>query len=62
VEWCVDFGTTADPIGSLVLFTNLTCCDLQIADLIEFNSLKTRIGNRQRITRYRAPTRNWCLA
>lgn len=29
-----------------------TCSDLQIADLIKFNGLKTWIGKRQRIPRY----------
>ena len=32
------------------LFPNLTHSDLQIAGLVEFNGLKTRVGNRQRFT------------
>src|ERR1700682_5260894 len=37
------------PRRRLSLFLNPMCSDLQIADLIKFNGLQTRIGNRQRI-------------
>jgi hypothetical protein len=33
--------------------TNFPSTKLQIADLIKFNRLQTRIGNRQRISAYR---------
>ena len=39
----------AAPRGWLCLFLNLTCGDFQIADLIRFNGLKTRIADEQRI-------------
>jgi hypothetical protein len=39
----------AAPRRRLCLFLNLTYGDFQIADLIKFNGLKTRIANRQRI-------------
>ncbi len=41
---------SAEPRRRLFLFLNLTCTDFQIADLIKFNGLETRIGNGQRIT------------
>src|SRR5262249_4216282 len=37
----------------LALSCNFLPTDSKIADLIEFNRLKTRIGNRQRIARHR---------
>ena len=40
------------PWGWLVLPLNVLSADLQIADLIKFNRLKTRISNRQRIPRH----------
>ena len=40
------------PGRRLCLFLNLTCSDFQIADLIKFNGLKTRIGHWHRITGY----------
>lgn len=41
------------PRGRLCLSLNFLSSDFQIADLIKFNGLKTRIGNRQRIPGYR---------
>ena len=41
------------PRGRLCLSLNFLSSDFQIADLIKLNSLKTRIGNRQRIRGYR---------
>lgn len=41
------------PRGRLRLSLNFLSSDFQIADLIKFNGLKTRIGNRQRIPGYR---------
>ena len=41
------------PRGRFCLFLNPTSGDFQTADLIKFNSLKTRIDNRQRIPGYR---------
>jgi hypothetical protein len=38
------------PRGRRCPFLNATCSDLQIADLIKLNCLKTRIGNRQGFT------------
>jgi len=37
----------------LALSCNYLSTDSKVGDLIEFNCLKTRIGNRQRIPRYR---------
>jgi hypothetical protein len=43
------------PRGRRCLFLSLTYPDLQIADLIEFNRLKPRISNWQRITGHGVP-------
>jgi hypothetical protein len=43
----------AAPRGRRCFFSNLASGDFQIADLIKFNGLKTRIGNRQPIPGYR---------
>ena len=40
------------PRGRRRFFPNLTCGGLQIADLVELNGLKTRIGNRERFARH----------
>ena len=37
------------------LFPSLTCADFQVADLIEFNRLKPRISDWQRITGHDVP-------
>ena len=39
----------AEPRRRLRLFLNLSYGDFQIADLVKFNGLKTRVGMRQRI-------------
>ena len=45
-------GWNTVPWGRLRFFLNIPRTDLQIADLIKLNGLKTRIGNRQRIAGY----------
>jgi len=50
VDWKRRWNTA--PRRRLRLFLNLTYSDFQIADLIKFNGLETRIGHRQRIPGY----------